>query len=166
MKEPIHIVLVEPEIPQNTGNIGRTCLGIGATLHLVGKLGFSLDEKELKRAGLDYWANVNLRIHPTWDQFLSEIPPGVDLNFFSTHGKVSFWDKKISTPTYLIFGSESRGFPKSFYETYRDRLVRIPVEGSIRSLNLSTAVGIAAFEAVRQLSVSSPRLTVGRSGGA
>jgi tRNA (cytidine/uridine-2'-O-)-methyltransferase len=158
MKQSIHIVLIEPEIPGNTGNIGRTCIGIGAVLHLVGKLGFSLADKDLKRAGLDYWHKINLKLHPTWEQFLSEVPSEESLCFFSTHGTSPYWNKEFKDPVYLVFGSESRGFPPPFYEKYKDRLLRIPVEGSIRSLNLSTAVGVAAFEAVRQLSIP-PRVS-------
>ncbi|MCG3205561.1 MAG: tRNA (cytidine(34)-2'-O)-methyltransferase [Elusimicrobia bacterium] len=145
----LNIVLIEPEIPQNTGNIGRTCVGLDATLHLVGQLGFSLDEKDLKRAGLDYWPKLKLKRHDRWESFLASIEPTASLTFFSTHGTQSLWEVSFQFPCYLVFGSESRGFPPSFYERYKNSLVRIPTTGPIRSLNLSTAVGIAAFEAVR-----------------
>lgn len=151
----VNIVLVNPEIPQNTGNIGRTCVGLGATLHLVGKLGFSLDDKNLKRAGLDYWPKLKLVLHADWPAFLSTVPKDADVALFSTKGKISFWDRRYRAPLYLVFGSESGGFPPSFYREHQDRLVRIPVSADIRSLNLSTAAGIAAFEAVRQLKDSS-----------
>lgn len=147
----LHIVLVNPEIPQNTGNVGRTCVGLGARLHLVGKLGFSLESSQLKRAGLDYWPKLDLQRHETWDEFLATVPPEADMSFFSTHGKNVFWEKKFSSPAYLIFGAESQGLPKSFYETYKSALLRIPVSNNIRSLNLATAVGVAAFEVTRQM---------------
>lgn len=151
--EFLNVVLVNPEIPQNTGNIGRTCVGLGAKLHLVGDIGFSLEEKALKRAGLDYWPKLDWQRHENWDAFLQEIPSDAHLTFFSTHGATGLWDWSFKTPSYLIFGSESRGFPKPFYEKYKDALVRIPINGDIRSLNLATSVGIAAFEAVRQMGV-------------
>ncbi len=151
VKPEIHVVLVEPEIPPNTGNIGRTCLAVGGTLHLVGELGFSLSNRELKRAGLDYWPNLAVERHSKWDQFLSTVPEKADLVFFSTRGRTSLWERAYTSPCYLVFGSESRGFPRTFYELYRDRLVRIPVQPPIRSLNLSTAAGVAIFEALRQL---------------
>ncbi len=147
----LHLVLVEPEIPPNTGNVGRTCVGLGATLHLVGKLGFSLADKDLKRAGLDYWPKLTYHVHATWEAFEKTLPADADVNFFSTHGKISFWEKKYRSPCYLIFGSESHGFPPDFYERYKERLIRIPVGGDIRSLNLSVAAGVAAFEARRQM---------------
>jgi len=142
---------VNPEIPQNTGNVGRTCVGLGAKLHLVGQLGFSLEAAALRRAGLDYWKKLSLSRAETWDDFLSQIEPNAQLTFFSTHGQHSLWGWTFEEPSYLIFGAESAGLPRSFYETYKDRLVRIPINKEIRSLNLATAVGVAAFEAVRQL---------------
>ena len=151
MKADIHIVLIEPEIPQNTGNIGRTCVGIGAELHLVGKLGFSLADKDLKRAGLDYWPKLKVTLHKDWDEFLRQVPSEDKLCFFSTHGTVPLWKKKFTRGCYLVFGSESKGFPRFFYEKYKDSLIRIPVSGDIRSLNLSVSAGVAAFEALRQM---------------
>jgi tRNA (cytidine/uridine-2'-O-)-methyltransferase len=149
----LNIVLVEPEIPQNTGNVGRTCVGLGATLHLVGRLGFSLDERALKRAGLDYWPKLNLAVHENWDSFLGSAASD-HFYFFSTKGKKPLWNVKMSAPAYLIFGKESSGFPPRFYSDYEDKLVRIPVLDTIRSLNLATAVGVAAFEAARQLELA------------
>jgi tRNA (cytidine/uridine-2'-O-)-methyltransferase len=150
-KPEIHLVLINPEIPPNTGNVGRTCVGLGATLHLVGKLGFSLDDRDLKRAGLDYWPRLKLKIHADWAAFEASVPAAAELHFFSTHGTVTFWEKRYSSPCYLVFGSESRGFPPEFYSRYKEKLVRIPVTSEIRSLNLSVAAGIAAFEAARQM---------------
>lgn len=147
----IHIVLINPEIPQNTGNIGRTCVGLGAHLHLVGEIGFSLEERALKRAGLDYWGKLKWTRHETWEAFLSTVESDAQITFFSTHGKTELWDWTCRRPAYLVFGSESVGLPKSFYERYKDTLVRIPSGPDIRSLNLATAVGVAAFEASRQI---------------
>jgi tRNA (cytidine/uridine-2'-O-)-methyltransferase len=147
----IHVVLIEPEIPWNTGNIGRTCLGAGAELHLVGRLGFHLDEKELHRAGLDYWEKVNPHRYATWDKFLEKINPNIPMMFLSTKGSRVYWDADFSEGAYLIFGKETAGLPKDFYEIYKEQMYRIPqVDPSIRSLNLSTSVGIVLYEAVRQ----------------
>ena len=150
------VVLLEPEIPWNTGNIGRTCLGAGAELHLVGRLGFHLDNKEVQRAGLDYWDKVALHRHESWEKFL-EIPPSLEsLFFFSTKGGKSLWEASFPKDTFLVFGKETAGFPKKFHETYREKMYRIPQkDDSIRSLNLSTAVGIVLFEGLRQ--IASPR---------
>jgi tRNA (cytidine/uridine-2'-O-)-methyltransferase len=153
-----HIVLIEPEIPWNTGNIGRTCLGAGAELHLVGRLGFHLDNQEVQRAGLDYWEKVKLHRHESWEKFLESLPPKPSLFFLSTKGKKNLWDASFSDGAYLIFGKETAGFPKKFYEIYEDQLYRIPQnEEGIRSLNLSTAVGIALFEALRQTQTGSQK---------
>jgi tRNA (cytidine/uridine-2'-O-)-methyltransferase len=146
-----HVVLIEPEIPWNTGNIGRTCLGAGAELHLVGRLGFHLDNKQVQRAGLDYWEKVKLHRHDTWERFLESLPSQAPLFFFSTKGKKLYWDVEYPKGAYLDFGKETAGFPKKFYETYREKLYRIPQQTEdIRSLNLSTSVGIVLFEALRQ----------------
>jgi len=147
----LHIVLLEPEIPWNTGNIGRTCLAAGARLHLVGRLGFHLDEAQVKRAGLDYWEKVDLARHGTWEAFLDSLPPKSPLFFFSTKGRKTFWQASFPKDAYLIFGKETAGFPKKFHERYGERMYRIPQEeGGVRSLNLSTSVGIALYEALRQ----------------
>ena len=146
-----HVVLIEPEIPWYTGNIGRTCLGAGAELHLVGRLGFHLDDQQVQRAGLDYWEKVKVRRHGTWEKFLESIPPGADLFFFSTRGEKGLWEASFPAEAYLVFGKETAGLPQKFYDTYKDKLYRIhQQEDAIRSLNLSTAVGIALFEALRQ----------------
>lgn len=151
----LHVVLVEPEIPQNAGNVGRTCLALGARLHLVGRLGFSLDEKSLKRAGLDYWASVDLAVHASWDDFLSTVPSGAKLLFLSSRGRRTLWDAELGEPLYLVFGSESRGLPPSFYRRHDDALVRLPSTAAVRSLNLATAVGIAAYDAARRMKLFS-----------
>jgi tRNA (cytidine/uridine-2'-O-)-methyltransferase len=150
---PLHVVLVEPEIPQNAGNVGRTCLALGARLHLIGPLGFSLEEKQLKRAGLDYWPSVDLEVHAAWSVFIETVPPGAQVLFFSSRGREKFWETELKSPLYLVFGSESRGLPPSFYRRHDDSLVRLPMAGDVRSLNLATAAGIAAYDAARRLNL-------------
>lgn len=143
---------MEPEIPANTGNIGRTCLSLGVELHLVGRLGFSLEAKELKRAGLDYWDQVKLVRHVTWAAFEDSLEVSARLYFFSTKGTKTFWDVSYQRGDYLVFGRESSGFPPDFYERYHDRLVTIPQPGvGARSLNLSVAAGVGLYEATRQI---------------
>lgn len=150
----LHVVLLEPEIPWNTGNIGRTCLGAGAELHLVGRLGFHLDNKEVKRAGLDYWDKVVLHRHENWEKFIEEHAAD-PLFFFSTKGPRTLWEAPFTKDAYLVFGKETAGFPKKFHEMYREKMYRIPQkDDAIRSLNLSTAVGIVLFEAVRRTTKS------------
>jgi tRNA (cytidine/uridine-2'-O-)-methyltransferase len=147
----LHVVLVAPEIHWNTGNAGRTCLAAGATLHLVKPLGFSLDAKEVRRAGLDYWERVPLRL---WESFeeLDEALPGLGEPFFvSPDAERTIWDVTYSDRTVLLFGSETSGLPAAIRERRRDRLVSIPMkDAAIRSLNLSTTVGIAVYEVLRQ----------------
>ena len=149
----IHVVLVHPEIHWNTGNAGRTCLAAGATLHLVRPLGFSLDERELKRAGLDYWEHVDVRVWEDWDSFERELPTLGEPFFFSTKGKRLLWDAALGEAgdIVLIFGRETGGLPARIHEGYGDRMLAIPIQSPhVRSLNLSTSVGIAVYEALRQ----------------
>ena len=149
----LHVVLVHPEIHWNTGNAGRTCLAVGATLHLIEPLGFSLDEREVKRAGLDYWEHVDLRLWPSWDAFEDELPRLGEPWFFSTKATQLLWDAPLgaSNDVVLIFGRETGGLPQELHERYRDRFVAMPIESShVRSLNLSTSVGIAVYETLRQ----------------
>jgi tRNA (cytidine/uridine-2'-O-)-methyltransferase len=146
----LSVVLVEPEIPWNTGNIGRTCDAAGACLHLVGKLGFSLSERRLKRAGLDYWDRLAPKRHEDFAAFESSLPEDAGLLFFTAGGKKSFWDAPFSPDSYLVFGKESDGLPKALLERHAQRLYRIPMAGPARSLNLSTAVGVALYEALRR----------------
>ena len=147
----MHVVLYEPDIPWNTGNVGRTCLATGSTLHLVGKLGFSLDATQVRRSGLDYWEKVDLKTHPSWDDFLSNLPADARLFFFTKKSKSLLWDTHFPPDSYLVFGCETKGLPPWLLERYADRTVRIPMEpGSVRSFNLSTAVGVGLFEALRQ----------------
>jgi len=150
----LRVVLVEPEIPSNTGNIGRTCLSLGAELHLVGRLGFSLDAKELKRAGMDYWPQVRVKRHVTWGDFEKSLDPSARLHFFSTKGTKLYWDAQYQRGDYLVFGRESSGLPRDFYERFKGCLVTIPQPGEgARSLNLSVSVGIGLYEAYRQIQI-------------
>ncbi|WP_428897431.1 tRNA (cytidine/uridine-2'-O-)-methyltransferase [Parelusimicrobium proximum] len=146
----MNIVLVNPEIPFNTGNIGRSCVATGTVLHLVGKLGFKIEEKEIRRSGLDYWPDLTYYRYESWEDFLSKIPADAQMFFMSTKGKKSFWDARFPEDAYLVFGAESSGLPKDFYERYADRLYTIPMTGPVRSLNLSSSAAIVLFEAIRQ----------------
>src|SRR5205814_2690743 len=129
------------------------CLAAGATLHLVEPLGFSLDEREVKRAGLDYWEHVDLRVWPSWDAFEGELPQIGDAFFFSTKAKRLFWDAPLGKPenVVLVFGRETGGLPADIHERYRDRFVTMPIlSPRVRSLNLSTSVAVAVYEVLRQ----------------
>jgi tRNA (cytidine/uridine-2'-O-)-methyltransferase len=149
----IHVVLVHPEIHWNTGNAGRTCLAVGATLHLIEPLGFSLDERQVKRAGLDYWEHVHVRVWSEWSSFEHVLPTLGDPYFFSTAADTAFWDAPLgaSDDVALIFGRETAGLPPELRRRYADRFVAMPmVSPLVRSLNLSTSVGIALYEVLRQ----------------
>ena len=151
MKPSFSIVLVRPEIPHNTGAIGRLCVGLGVPLHLIRPLGFHLDDQSVARAGLDYWPFLNLTVHDTWDDYLAAERPE-RLFFLSTHGEKSLYDASFSAGDALVFGCESAGLPKELYERYRESLFRIPMPGEhARSINLANAVSIAAYECYRQL---------------
>ncbi len=146
----MHVVLVEPEIPQNTGNIARTCVMTGATLHLIGKLGFSLEDRYLRRAGLDYWPHLRLFHYRDFDDFLS-FNNGGNYYFFTTRGKKRYTDISYLANDFLIFGKETAGLPAELLEKWGDNCVRIPmIEGIPRSLNLSNAVAVALYEALRR----------------
>ena len=149
----IHVVLVHPEIHWNTGNAGRTCLAAGAMLHLVRPLGFSLDERQVKRAGLDYWEHVDLRVWDSWSAFERELPTLGDPYFFSSKAPRLLWDAPLgaASDVVLVFGAEAKGLPAELLDRYSDRLVAMPMFSPIvRSLNLSTSVGIALYEVLRQ----------------
>ena len=146
----MNVVLIEPEIHFNTGNVGRTCVGTKTVLHLVGKLGFSLDDKEIRRSGLDYWVKLDLRLHADFDAFLRSVGKEASLFFFSAEAERSFWEAAFPPDAYLIFGKESVGLPEELRERYRDRLYSIPYHKDVRSYNLSTTAGVALFEALRQ----------------
>lgn len=145
-----HIVLVEPEIPPNTGNIGRLCLGAGACLHLVKPLGFSLEDKFLRRAGLDYWEHLQVRLWDSFEALRAAQPPETRFFFFTTKTSRPYWQQRFGEGDFLVFGRETRGLPEPLLEHNPDRLLTIPMQGPIRSLNLATAVGIVLYEAVRQ----------------
>ena len=146
----IHIVLVEPEIPQNTGNIARTCAVTGCVLHLVGPLGFSIDDRQLKRAGLDYWHMLDIRSYENYDAFLRENPQA-PAYYLSTKAPSRYDQVRYQDGDYLVFGRETRGLDERLLEAYLDRCLRIPMASDARSLNLSNAVAIVTYEALRQL---------------
>ena len=144
------MVLVSPEIHWNTGNIGRTCVATGAFLHLIRPLGFSLDSKEVKRAGLDYWKQVKLHVWNGFDDLQSKLAPRRhEVAIFSKTGRRSFWAMPSPPRLFLIFGSETRGLPASILERYPEATYHIPITKNIRSLNLSTAAAIALYESLR-----------------
>ena len=149
----IHVVLVNPEIHWNTGNAGRSCLAAGATLHLIEPLGFSLDERQVRRAGLDYWEHVDIRVWPGWTEFELAMASLGEPFFFSTKARRSFWDAPLggTDDVVMVFGRETGGLPADVIDRYRERLVRLPIQSpQVRSLNLSTCVGVALYEALRQ----------------
>ena len=149
----IHIVLVEPEIPQNTGNIARTCAIIGAKLHLVKPLGFEISDKYLKRAGLDYWDKLDMEIHESFEKFLNKYnPENSNMFFVTTKGKHCYTE--VQYPKYeevfMLFGIETKGLPEDILKKYLQNTVRIPMRENFRSLNLSNSVAIVAYEMLRQ----------------
>jgi tRNA (cytidine/uridine-2'-O-)-methyltransferase len=151
MTPDLHVVLVEPEIHWNAGNVGRTCLAVGAQLHLVEPLGFSLDEKQVRRAGLDYWEHVRPRVWPSFDHLERQFPTLGEPFFFCPGADKTLWDASFSERTLLLFGRESQGFSDAIRARYRERLLDIPMrDGRVRALNLSTCVGIAVYEVLRQ----------------
>ena len=147
----IHVVLVEPEIPPNTGNVARLCLAIGARLHLVGPLGFSLEEKTLKRAGMDYWDECDVRVWISWEQLIESVGEGERFWYFTTKATRGMGEADFRDGDYLVFGRESRGLPESLLNANKDWCLRIPMRREARSLNLATSVGIGVFEALRQI---------------
>lgn len=146
----LNIVLVEPEIPQNTGNIARTCAAIGATLHLVHPLGFDISEKAVKRAGLDYWDKVNIVEYENLEDFKKKIKSD-KIYLLSTKSPKVYSDIKYEDGAYLVFGPETRGLPEEYILEHFDKAVRIPMRKGIRSLNLSNSVAIVAYEAEKQI---------------
>lgn len=146
----MHVVLIEPQIPQNTGNIARLCAAAKATLHLVKPLGFFLDNYHVRRAGLDYWDQVTIRLHDSLPSFLAEVS---EERYFlvSTKGKLSYTQIGYREDDYLLFGSETAGLPQEFLNSQANRSIRIPMWNDARSLNLSNAVAIVLYEALRQV---------------
>ncbi|PIB29272.1 tRNA (uridine(34)/cytosine(34)/5-carboxymethylaminomethyluridine(34)-2'-O)-methyltransferase TrmL [Maribacter sp. 4U21] len=148
---PLNIVLIEPEIPNNTGNIGRLALASGSKLHLVKPFGFELTDKKLKRAGLDYWQHISVSIYENQEEFF-KVHDQKEMVFFSSHGERSHWDISYSEDLFLIFGKESVGLPKELLTSENAVVAKIPLKTSqIRSLNLANAVAIAVYEGLRQL---------------
>lgn len=147
---PLHIVLVEPEIPQNTGNISRTCAATGTILHLIKPLGFSVDDRYLKRAGLDYWHMLDLHYHDSIEELFEEYPQG-DFYFSTTKGQKAHSHVAYTKDSFLFFGKETAGLPESLLKRYPQRCIRIPMIEGARSLNLSNSVAIVLYEALRQL---------------
>ena len=145
----LHIVLVEPEIPQNTGNISRTCSVTGSALHLVRPLGFSVDDRQLKRAGLDYWDSLNLSYYDSIEQLMTQ-HAGARFFFASTHAQHCYSDVSYRDGDFLVFGKETAGLPKQLLAKHADRTIRIPMGEGQRSLNLSNSAAIVLFEALRQ----------------
>ena len=146
------LVLLRPEIPHNTGAIGRLAVGLGVKLNLIRPLGFHLDDESIRRAGLDYWAHLDWKVHDTWEEYLASERPR-RFFFLSTHGERSLYDLKFEEGDALVFGNESSGLPRDFYTRYRDLLFKIPMPGEhARSINLANAVSIASYECYRQLS--------------
>mgnify|MGYP000129397633 CR=1 FL=1 len=146
----LNIVLHEPEIPQNTGNIARSCAATGAALHLIGPLGFSIEDKYLKRAGLDYWDKVNLFYYNSLDEFFSK-HHGKPIFFSSTKASKTYDQVKYPEDCFIMFGKETKGLPEDLLRENYDRCIRIPMREGIRSLNLSNSVAIVLYEALRQL---------------
>jgi tRNA (cytidine/uridine-2'-O-)-methyltransferase len=144
-----HIVLVEPEIPPNTGNIARLCLATGSVLHLVEPLGFSLDDRSLKRAGLDYWPEVDVRRWASLDAILKATGQDARRFFLTTKATRPYWAQSFQSGDYLFFGRETRGLPETLLAAHPESCLTIPTE-SVRSLNLATAVGIVLYEGIRQ----------------
>lgn len=148
----LNIVLVEPEIPPNTGNVSRLCAGLDAKLHLVGKLGFSTDDRALKRAGLDYWKYLKLEYHDSLEALWAKYPDANAI-YTSSHAEKLHTDWTYQQDDFLVFGKETSGLPRELLETVPERTIRIPHWGLVRSLNLSNAVAVVAYEAMRQLMV-------------
>ncbi|MDO5435518.1 MAG: tRNA (uridine(34)/cytosine(34)/5-carboxymethylaminomethyluridine(34)-2'-O)-methyltransferase TrmL [Clostridia bacterium] len=146
---PLNIVLVNPEIPQNTGNIARTCAATGAVLHLIRPLGFSLDDRYMKRAGLDYWFLMEYHVYDGMDDFLAR-HPGARMFFASTKAPRSYHEAEYRDNDFLVFGCETRGLPENLLEKAYDRCIRIPMRAEARSLNLANSVAVVLYEALRQ----------------
>lgn len=145
----LNIVMVEPEIPQNTGNVARTCAATGARLHLVGPMGFKIDDRKLKRAGLDYWHLLDITYYASLDEFFAKNQG--EFFFFSTKAVHKHTDVRYPDNCYLFFGKETAGLPEAFLRAHADRCIRIPIRAEARCLNLSNAAAILTYEALRQL---------------
>lgn len=153
----INIVLHEPEIPANTGNIGRTCVASGARLHLIEPMGFDLSEKQVKRAGLDYWDKLDVTVYKNFDEFC-EKNPGAKIYMATTKARHIYTEVNYEEDCYIMFGKESAGIPEEILLNYENTAIRIPMIGDIRSLNLSNSVAIVCYEALRQHSFKNMNL--------
>jgi tRNA (cytidine/uridine-2'-O-)-methyltransferase len=151
---PLHVVLVAPQIPPNTGNAARTCAVTGCRLHLVQPIGFSLDEKDLRRAGLDYWADVAPEVHGSWAEFEARHVRGAPgrLHLFSARGGRSLFEVTFAPGDFLVFGQEQLGLPPALLAAFPDRAISIPMLPGMRSLNLAVSVGVGVYAALRSLS--------------
>ena len=145
----LNIVLLEPEIPANTGNIGRTCVAAGARLHLIEPLGFRLNEKNLKRAGMDYWKDLDVRTYINYEDFLNQ-NPGAKIYMATTKAAKVYTEVRYEPDCYIMFGKESAGIPEEILVKHTDTCIRIPMIGNIRSLNLGNSAAIILYEALRQ----------------
>jgi tRNA (cytidine/uridine-2'-O-)-methyltransferase len=145
-----HVALIEPEIPNNTGSIGRTCVGTGCRLHLVGRLGFDISDKAVKRAGLDYWENLDLALSENYLNFVEKILNKKRVFYFSKKASKTLFDCTFKTGDWLVFGKETTGLDEKLLREVEEQTLRIPMWGPIRSLNLSNAVSIVIYEAMRQ----------------
>lgn len=149
---PLQVVLVEPQIPPNTGNVARLCAATGCVLHLVEPLGFKITDASLKRAGLDYWDSVAMEFHSSLDAFLQSVTPGAGLYLLTTRGERPYTEPAYRPGDYLVFGSETKGLPQALLSSRPDDLVTIPMKtDSVRSLNLSSTAAIVVYEALRQI---------------
>lgn len=146
----LHVVLHQPEIPQNTGNIGRTCVAVGAKLWLVRPLGFRLDEKHLRRAGMDYWPHLDYEVVDSWQELTEKLPADATMWLVENAGGRMLWDAEYHKGDVLVFGCEGRGLPESIIDQHRDHVVELPMTEKVRSLNLASTVNTAVYEAVRQ----------------
>ncbi|MEI8257761.1 MAG: tRNA (cytidine(34)-2'-O)-methyltransferase [Deltaproteobacteria bacterium] len=149
LPRPFHVVLIEPEIPQNTGNIARLCAATQSQLHLCGRLGFRIDEKSVRRAGVDYWHLVSLHVHPDFATFLAK-HPDARVRLFSANGGKSYLDADLRPGDALVFGKESVGLPREVLDMFPDSVHGVPTSGAVRSLNLASAAAIVVYEALRQ----------------
>ena len=149
MEYSLNIALIEPEIPQNTGNIARTCAATGARLHLVGPMGFQITDKQVKRAGLDYWDKLDITYYDSTREFF-EKNKGGKFYYFTTKGEITHSDMKYENNAFLVFGKETKGLPEELLKENHDTCVRLPMRGIIRSLNLSNAVCVGTYEVLRQ----------------
>ena len=149
----LNVVLVEPEIPPNTGSVGRLCLATGARLHLVKPLGFSIDDRALRRAGLDYWREVDVKLWDSLSEFFAAAAADARFFFLTTKSDRVYWDAQFRDGDFLFFGRETKGLPEALLAEHAGSCLTIPMPGGTRSLNLATAVGIVLYEAVRQITL-------------